>query len=312
MFRMAGSTPPNFFTATRCLVLLLGAILAIAHLSAIVSPWIDITFFIVFVLAVGIPHGAVDHLIEERSAAKRGLPFSMLRFLLVYLLQMLGYATLWYFFPALSFGIFLLLSAWHFGESDLQPAPRHFLWKLSQLFLGSLILFFILMRQSSLTAEVIGGITLQHQAVLDVWQLLADNAPLTYSILVLAFIASAAAAQNAAPISFRAEKWIYLMLLLLVMYFLPVLPAFALYFGGWHALNTFGQMADFLGEDKNVWALWKAALPFTLVAAVSLVIFAVFSLLSFPQIDPIPVLFIFIAVITLPHLLVMNRMFALR
>lgn len=302
----------RFFTITRCIVLLLGTLLAIAHGLTSVADWVDISFFLVLVVGIGIPHGAVDHLIEQRSAEKRGQAFSVIRFLIGYLLMMLGYATLWYFFPALSFGIFLLLSAWHFGESDLQPAPSHPFWRLSQILLGALILFFILMRAPALTAEVIGSITLQHPATLGLWQWLSEHASLTFGLLILMILASGIAAQIKAPVKFRAGQWLYWLLLLSVIYFLPVLPAFALYFGGWHALNTFGQMADFLGKDHSVWSLWKAAFPFTLAAAIGSLVLGAIWLISFSEADPIPVLFIFIAVITLPHLLVMHRMFALR
>jgi len=302
----------RFFTITRCIVLLSGILLAVAHGLTSVAEWVDISFFLVLVVGIGIPHGAVDHLIEQRSAEKRGQAFSVIRFLIGYLLMMLGYATLWYFFPAHSFAIFILLSAWHFGESDLQPAPSHPFWRLSQMLLGALILFFILMRAPALTGEVIGSITLQHPAILDFWQWLSEHSSLTLGLLILMVMASGIAAQIKAPVKFRLGQWLYWLLLLSVIYFLPVLPAFALYFGGWHALNTFGQMAEFLGEDHSVWSLWKAALPFTLAAAIGSVILGVIWFSSFSKADPIPVLFIFIAVITLPHLLVMQRMFAAR
>jgi len=103
---------------------------------------------------------------------------------------------------------------------------------------------------------------------------------------------------------------VYFSLVLALAYFLPLLPAFALYFGGWHALNTFGHISGFLDNERTVWQLWKSALPFTLLSIVFLgMIVLVWSGL-FSTIDPLPILFIFIAVITLPHLLVMQKMFS--
>jgi len=297
----------------RIWALILGIILVLLHqLAGEVNPAIDYIFFGIFVILIGIPHGAVDHLVEEKYFQKQKKPFSLFRFLFKYILQIAAYALLWFITPVLSLSLFLLLSAWHFGESDMQPAPKHVLWKVSQMLLGTLVLFFILMREPAYTADLIFRITRESMIALNSWQWAAGNSIQIYGVLLASLVFISVISQRFEPLKWQPAKWINFILLMGVIYFLPLLPAFALYFGGWHSLNTFDHMSEFLGNKNSVWQLWKAALPFTLLAIFFLGITALLWSGFMSHIDPLPVLFIFIAVITLPHLLVMNKMFSER
>ncbi|TVQ08616.1 MAG: hypothetical protein EA361_16330 [Bacteroidetes bacterium] len=297
----------------RLWVFMAGFSLALLHqVVGEVHPAIDYTFFGFFVLLVGIPHGAIDHLVEEKYHAIQKKSFSLGRFLLKYVLQILAYGLLWLIMPALSLLLFLLISAWHFGESDMQPAPRHSLWKVNQLLLGSLVLFYILMREPAFTGDLIYRITRESNLTQAIWAWAASNAGWLYGVSAFFLVLTGYFAQRAEPLQWQQSKWISFLLIMALIYFLPLLPAFALYFGGWHSLNTFGHMSGFLDNKKTIWQLWKAALPFTLLAIFFLAVIAYVWSTLFSHIDPLPILFIFIAVITLPHLLVMNKMFSVR
>ncbi len=293
----------------RFYALLLGGLLAVAHLVVQVPTWLDLVFFIAFVIVLGIPHGAIDHLIEAHYLSSKQSSFSLQKFLLKYLLQMLIYGLLWVFVPAWSLLLFLVFSAWHFGESDMQPAPSGLLWKVCQFLLGTAVLFFILLREPQFTGDLIFRITRQHDLSLQLWQTASENAVYLLSGLILCILLVGFMAQNKEPIRLEFSKILYFSLVLILIYFLPLLPAFALYFGGWHAQNTFKHMASYLGKDTKVASLWVLALPFTLVAMVFLGILGLIWWFALSHIDPLPVLFIFIAIITLPHLLVMHKMF---
>jgi beta-carotene 15,15'-dioxygenase len=275
-----------------------------------ISPTIDYIFFLVFVIFIGIPHGAIDHLIEKRSAQYQKKSFSLINFLAKYLIQMGFYGLLWWFFPSISLLIFLILSAWHFGESDLQPAPQHIIWKFFQISLGGLVLFYILMREPHYTGELIDRITLGNENSTKVWYWCDSNSLWIYSIVLFGLLVLGLLGQKLEPLDLKSTKWAVFLFVMILIYWMPLLPAFAFYFGGWHALNTFEHMGQFLGENQGKWKLWKSALPFTLLAMLFLggISYAWFT--TFSHIDPLPILFIFIAIITLPHLLVMAKMFS--
>lgn len=285
-----------------------GAALAAAHHLTAVPAAIDYTFFVVLVVFIGIPHGALDHLIDEQNLSVRQLPFSLTRFLTGYLVQMAAYALLWLAFPTVSLLLFLVFSAWHFGESDLHPVPRRGRWGVVQFALGTAVLFFILLRDPALTGDLIYRITRENDLARMWWAAAAQRATPLLAILGAAILAATVMAQRQEPVKLQATRWAPFFAVLLVVGFLPLLPAFALYFGGWHAVNTFQHMHEYLTVRQPALHLWKKALPFTVLAVVVLAVSSTVWIRVYADIDPLPILFIFISIITLPHLLVIHHM----
>ena len=68
----------------------------------------------ILILLFGIPHGAIDHILFFRKRT-----MSQLQFYSIYLGLIVCFVVLWLWQPLLSFVLFLLLSAYHFGESQL-------------------------------------------------------------------------------------------------------------------------------------------------------------------------------------------------
>ena len=83
-------------------------------------------FFGSVLLLFGIPHGALDHLINQKIQESGKTKFSHWRFHLKYMATIAAYILLWNFFPMTSFVLFLLISAFHFGETDLAIAGKSF------------------------------------------------------------------------------------------------------------------------------------------------------------------------------------------
>ena len=82
------------------------------------NPYFDYAFTFIFMFLLGIPHGAGDHLLIQKQKKDQGLSFSLLRFMGSYLAVMLLYGLMWYYFPKISFVIFILISIFHFGEFE--------------------------------------------------------------------------------------------------------------------------------------------------------------------------------------------------
>jgi Brp/Blh family beta-carotene 15,15'-monooxygenase len=298
----------SFIQLCRGITLLLAVALAVAHAVGQVPSYWDLAYFLFMMVFVGIPHGGLDHLIASAYSKSDKKPFRLWNFLLVYVLQMAAYGLVWLVLPSFSLLIFLLISAWHFGESDFHPAPRHFLWALAQMTLGTLVLLFILLREPALTADILLRITRGNASLVEVWQQIVSSQTLLYALLMGLLMISVASAQRIEKVVWVPAKWLSFALILLVLRFLPLLPAFALYFGGWHALNTFGHIHSFLPQNDSVFNLWKKSMPLTIMALVMMLITGLVWWYAFRDLDPLPVLFIFIAMITLPHLLVIHRM----
>ncbi len=71
------------------------------------------------VLVLGIPHGAVDHLVLPRSRGEPVTPRAMLAVGLLYLLVGGAYAVVWLLAPALAFALFILVTLLHWGQGDV-------------------------------------------------------------------------------------------------------------------------------------------------------------------------------------------------
>lgn len=272
---------------------------------------IQLIFSGLLLAVAGIPHGALDHLMERQLTVQRGEPFSLSRFLAKYLVTMAIYAVAWLFAPVVCLVVFLAISAWHFGETDLQNAPPTPYWSLARLSAGGFVLAFILLTHPAETTPILGKIVQADELALLVWQSAVEQAgsvlrgwgTLTFVLMMLAY--------GQRPMPIDGWRMARLSIILGLAFYLPLLPAFMLYFGGWHALSSFHLIQNYLPvETKNSaaasWKVWQQALPLTGVAFVFLALFVSIQQLSGVNLDLIPVFFILLSLITLPHISIMH------
>lgn len=290
----------------------LGVLLLIVQtVESNLDPSIQITFFLFFLFSTGIPHGALDHLVEEKTAQRQQKTYSFTAFTAKYLATMAIYGLAWYVSPTLSLLFFLLISAWHFGETDLENVPFTIGWSVARFSLGGLVLSILLLTHAEEVTPIWTRIVQNNEIALSFWQFSADYRFFLLVSWALFFAASFIVSYRQSVIVINKARLLRLVCVLVLTYFLPLLPAFALYFGGWHALNSFHSIQKYLIENepttvKSALTIWSKALPFTLIA----LIFSSFSVWCWQRFlqswDFIPLLFIFLSLVTLPHLNVMH------
>jgi hypothetical protein len=107
------------FKSRRSVFLILAIVLFLINNFYPLSLEIQLIFFGLGVIFLGIPHGSLDHVIyhHERNEAMNFK--SVVRFLLFYVGFAVLYAILWIISVELSILLFILISAYHFGEMDL-------------------------------------------------------------------------------------------------------------------------------------------------------------------------------------------------
>jgi beta-carotene 15,15'-dioxygenase len=272
----------------------------------------QIFVFIFLILLTGIPHGALDHLIQEASDRKRNRVYNSAQFSIKYLSIMAIYGLLWYWFSGISLLIFLIISAWHFGETDLEKAPKNALiWSLTRLIYGLFILAFILLTHAKESSPNIEIMLKNQSSALVSWQFICLNYKQTLSFLGIFLLIIFIVAQSWHFVYFDKIRFFRLSLILLISFWLPLLPAFALYFGGWHALCAFDAIHKYLRKDHpalSFKSVYLNSLPFTIIAILFLVGILWFSKNYTFQFNPSAILFIFISMITLPHLIIAHEM----
>jgi beta-carotene 15,15'-dioxygenase len=298
--------------------IILGSLLLIwQQLNGGLTPALEIGFFVFFLAISGIPHGAIDHLVEKETAQRQQKTFNLFFFLAKYLLTMAFYGLVWYFIPSFSLLFFLLISAWHFGETDIEKAPPTLLWNITRFTFGSFVLFWILLNHASETTPIMARISQKSENVVAIWSFFIDHRLAILLISGFIFCLFHTLSYLKTPITIDKNRLVRLSLILILTYFLPLLPAFALYFGGWHALSSFKTIQEYLVANQNAnskytfkstFQIWTKTLFFTALAVIFMA-FAAWYWLHFQQTwDPLPLVFIFLSLITLPHLNVMHGM----
>lgn len=245
------------------------------------------------VLSLGLIHGCLDFEIAKVKAPK----VSLFKFLLRYVSQILGIALIWLFSPTVALGVFLLCTAWHFGETDFslfklnQPAWVIFIYGLGLTgwLFGSHI-------DRNLDSLKLLGITSAGEVQFLVY---LAKYPVIFAGFSLLMILVAVLVSGL----YRSfSKMGMLVLLLAVVWTLPVLQAFTVYFGFWHSLHTLYLIkSDIQISTKG---LILKAIPY-LVISISMTWLMIVAF-SFIDLGSEVVLVVFISSLTLPHAITMH------
>ena len=249
------------------------------------------TCLIAGLLAVGLPHGAVDHLLVQSKK------FNLVRFVLQYVCIIAAYFALWQWLPVFSLILFIAYSAYHFGESEMvemRVSLETISQKLYAFIIGLSILLFIIfshLETSILVLNNMNGVSSFIQGV--------DFYSYKNAVLAISYF-------SIVPLWWISKKTcLYLMAILVLGMQMPLMLAFGLYFVGSHSINAWGHIATKLKTPTK--KLYLQSLPFNLGA---LFIFAIFLYLQSANARLIQsyaaTFFIFLACVSLPHIILMH------
>jgi Brp/Blh family beta-carotene 15,15'-monooxygenase len=275
---------------SRSLALLFGPVLLYYVLNYFSPNISNIVLYILLLLgliAVGIPHGAMDHMTEALSKTKR----ITLPFVIKYLGLMAMVYVLWVLSPGIAVFSFILYSAWHFGETDTQE------WGIYSPVIGLCwgVLFFIGLFASHLP-ELNGVLSLLGAGAIDVY---INPKDIFLASLALSFVI---ASYN------KSMQWIFLLAFLFLSQWMPLVISFGIYFIFHHSYKGWSHLKQALGESDV--SLFKNALPFNLGAMVLFFIFFLNPSATFEA--NTSVFFVFISCISFPHIFCMHRFYTLK
>ena len=233
-------------------------------------------------ILVGIPHGAVDHLLESNrwNQHKSG------SFIFTYLFQAAVMALLWLLAPVLALLIFVAYSSFHFGEAD----GKHWGFSVKTATLwGTSVLIYILGTHGAETNSILN---------------LLSNFRLPFEIPVAGLFPWFVYAIFRKNIPFMLTiVW------LTISSFLPLIFAFGIYFIGQHSCSSWVHICSHLSLSSK--KVWLKAMPFHLAAWVLMALFFLFwPQESVTEANQLAVFFVFIACISLPHAISMHSVYA--
>ena len=253
---------------------------------------VQLVLFSVGFLAVGLPHGAVDHLLESGVHVK-GVTFS---FILKYLGVSFIFLLLWFLSADTALLFFLAYSIWHFGQCDFKewsPKKQH-TWK--NILWGTLLFGILLIGHQEETNHILSSL---HTFEFPFTS--GQATVITRIMLSISFVWS---------IFERKTSFFLTVCMLYVGFQLPLISAFSLYFIGQHSLNGWRHLK--IGLKTTNQTLYLKSLPFNLGAIGLLVVTYWLSENYFQFISPLEmasIFFVFLSCISFPHILCMHHFY---
>lgn len=273
------------------------------------TQWI---FFLIMIIATGVPHGSLDFYIEQSQFTLAKKSFFIGRFFLRYLLNMFVYAIIWFWMPSIALLIFIFLTAYHFGQIDW---PFHrpglintLLFSLQGLFL----IIYIITIQLQETAPVLDLLT-NDIFPAGYWQqtgLIYSTIAVVGLAVLLILVPLYEYSKGTSPIKI-AGWWLQMVFWCLFFYKMPLYIGFAFYFGCWHSLLSFDLIRQQLNLPPTTagwWQLIQKAIPFSLAALGGIAGLLYFFSANWHLKTSMGYIFMGIAILTLPHLQVFSRL----
>jgi Brp/Blh family beta-carotene 15,15'-monooxygenase len=269
----------------------------------------QISFLIFILILFGVPHGALDLYIDQHlHPSEKGQKV----FLIKYLANILAYALVWYFFPIAALVIFILITAFHFGEIDWMGKTHLLIHKIIYTLLGFAWILFMLTKNINFALDVfltMGRSGIKKEGIIALAHTL-------YPVSILSILGLHFVLFFFKNIFFEKSSHYYYSLLqaaVLISFvlFMPLWLSFAFYFGFWHSLLSFDKIRINFEVSNTVkgWSglLFKAA-PFSIVAWFGFAYITFLTLNSKDASGVFTLLFISLSVLALPHLQVFTKL----
>ena len=274
-------------------------------ITSLFSGDFEIVLGFMLILSFGILHGSND-IILIHSIAKSRASITFIRVLLTYILTIGIAVIVFYFFPLIALILFIIFSAFHFGqqhweyhELSLKNSSKNLIY-FSYGMLVLQLLFVFNINDVIIIVENISNVTLEEHLI-------------HYSFLasVILFLCCVALIYlKLKEFKSKLIKEIFLLLVFIVIFKVSTLIwGFTIYFIFWHSIPSLIEQVRFIyGEfdQKTFLSYCKNALPYWIISVIGIsVMYFIFK----NETLFLALFFSFIAAVTFPHTLVMNKMF---
>ncbi|MFB6095360.1 MAG: Brp/Blh family beta-carotene 15,15'-dioxygenase [Halodesulfurarchaeum sp.] len=302
--------------------------LGLALLSEL-PQWLRLAPLGASVLLLGLPHGAIDHLAPARAAGAQPTRRTLGVVGGVYLVAMSLYTVAWLVVPVLSFGFFILMTWFHWGQGDLYVVlaeGTHLATRTQRLLCiltrGALPMLVPLVAFPDVYRRVAGLLIDRFEpgAAASLAPLFTPEARAGIGLLIAFLIGTHVTLGwvHGGGLGWRIDA---AETIGLAAFFTVVPPIFAigLYFTVWHSARHLARLAHVDAEAAGLLRMGKVvqainrvakdAAPLTLASLAVLGVLWV--LVPLPPSNPaegIGLYLVFIAVLTLPHVLVVSWM----
>lgn len=242
---------------------------------------------------LGIPHGAVDHHMMGGKGGRRTA--DVLRYVAAIALVI----SVWLISPLVMLMLFLVNSAWHFGDCDVPNAGRLH-WLRASVY-GASVLVLLVDPRSAAVRIIIEELL---RTPLDAQMFVGlESYRIAAAVMVMII-----PAMVSVPVI--RQRLIRSTIIVALAFTVDSLLAFTWYFTIVHALTSMNDLRHHLG-GRFPWS-WRelivAALPLSLVSYIGIGLATLF----LPQTSGLVALFIALSALTLPHSVLFHRIYKMR
>lgn len=273
-------------------------------ITSFISGELEIIMGFVLIFSFGILHGSNDILLlnslyqnDKKNIFKIVLSY--------YLVTILFSIVFFYFFPLITLILFIIFSAYHFGEQHFENKILYTKKNISFLFYiiyGLFILNLLFVFNIESVTDVVFNITSIQLSNVTLKISFIINSIIMISFFIYLFI------KSNYDVSLIKEVF-YLIIFSIIFKVSTLIWGFTIYFILWHSLPSLNDQIGFIYGDlnkTNTYKYLKDAFPYWLIAIFGIIITY---LLFRDQVIFYAIFFSFLAAITFPHSIVMNKMF---
>ncbi|MEC8323706.1 MAG: Brp/Blh family beta-carotene 15,15'-dioxygenase [Bacteroidota bacterium] len=258
----------------------------------------------ILIFTFGMIHGSNDLMIVNRLSNSNNSKFFSI--LLTYMFVVSSAIVIFYLVPVLALSLFVLFSAYHFGEQHWEETLNEFNSYLKRIFFfcyGMLILFMIFNFNPDKVVEIIYEIT--SYSLLEIYSLEV----ITILVGILFLLISYGLYNNSIKLPSVLRELALLLILGIVFKASSLIWGFTIYFILWHSIPSLLDQITFIFgnlEKKSIFKYAIAALPYWLISLIGIsILFLIFK----NEKHFYSLFFAFIAAVTFPHAIVMLKMF---
>ena len=256
------------------------------------------------ILSVGLIHGANDLLIIKKNTSS-DTNFTQFKSFIKYFGIVLAGLVFFYFFPSFALISFILVSIYHFGEQHIEAIPLEKNLKNTRRYIsiishGILLFTIIFMNNTKVVAEVFSSFNIVF---------------LNYNFLIIILIITSIL--YASILIIKKDLQLFLISEILffgLFYFLSITSSlilcFSVYFIFFHSILSIKDQVKYIygsNNSKSLKRYIKNSLPYFILALIFLILFYIYT--EIDNNDLLPIIFTFLAAITFPHVLVIEKMY---
>tara|TARA_B100000282_G_scaffold7964_1_gene5601 strand:+ start:107 stop:994 length:888 start_codon:yes stop_codon:yes gene_type:complete len=256
------------------------------------------------ILSVGLIHGANDLLIIKRNTSS-DTNFSQFKSFIKYFGIVLAGLIFFYFFPSFALISFILVSIYHFGEQHIEAIPLDKNLKNSRRYIsiishGILLFTIIFMNNTKVVVDVFSSFNIVF---------------LNYNFLIIILIITSILYASILIIKKDLQPFLISEILFFgLFYFLSITSSlilcFSVYFIFFHSILSIKDQVKYIygsNNSKSLKRYIKNSLPYFILALIFLILFYICT--EIDNNDLLPIIFTFLAAITFPHVLVIEKMY---